>query len=190
MAALHSKNWEIQSDAALELASKGIKDAIPEITALLDERSELGERINLAGMLAQLGDEQGVQMLQAYCVDPSVRIDNRMRAADTLVRYDPKSCPQTLIAGLQEDIFRVQALAMIPHFKQLTPDESAEVRTLLLKSLSDKDGDVRIQAAEVIWELHDESFIPALESAIAGEPESPVRKAMQDHLERLQGKRP
>jgi HEAT repeat protein len=79
---------------------------------------------------------------------------------------------------------------MIPHFTQLTPDESAVVRMALVKSLGDKDSDVRLEAAEVIWELHDESSIPALESAIAIEPESFVRKAMQFDLERLQGKRP
>ncbi len=188
MSALHSENPEIQGFAADLLAFRGIKDAIPEIAALLESKSNPSERLHLAQELAELGDERGVQTLRSYCDDSRVSMEYRLDAAQALVRYQPKSCPQTLIVGLQDDTFRVQALGLIPDFKELTPNEAARVRALLLKSLSDLDSSTRLQAARTIIGLGDVSDIPVLQAAIAREPDPFVREAMENSLKSLQDK--
>ncbi len=177
-AALHSEDTEIWQLAAEELAIEGMKDAIPDLAGLLELKSEPIQRIILANSLAQLGDERGVQTLQAYCDDKTAQMGDRLSAANHLLRYRPKSCPETLIEGLQDNVYRGQALGMIPNFKELSPSESAQVRAFLLKSLSDQDFVNRLQAAQTIEGLGDVFAIPALEAALARESQPQVRGAM------------
>ena len=188
--ALRSDDTEIWELAAEQLAIEGVKDAIPDLAGLLDLKSEPIERIILANSLAQLGDERGVQTFRAYCDDKTAQMGDRLSAASHLLRYQPKSCPETLVEGLQDEVYRGQALSMIPNFKELSPSESAQVRALLLKSLSDKDFLTRLQAAQTIEGLGDVSAIPALEAALVKEAKPQVRGAMEQSLKALQSKQP
>jgi HEAT repeat protein len=186
LSALHSDNHHIWPLAAEELAFEGVKDAIPELAALLEAKSGPGDRISLADALAQLGDQRGVEVLQGYCDDPVAPIGDRLGAAERLLRYRPKSCPKTLIEGLQDKTWRVLALGIVPDFKELSPSESAVVKAIVLKSLQDQDFMVRLQAAETVGALGDTSVIPALQAAIPKESDSVARIAMEYSLERLQ----
>lgn len=188
LTALHSGNTTISNLAAAQLALQGVKEAIPDLVELLEAKSEPGERTSLADALAQLGDDRGVQTLRHYCDDPTVPMRNRLYAAERLTRYQPKSCPETLIEGLQDDTFRVQALGMIPDFRALTPNESAQVRALLLSSLHDREFIVRLQAAQTMEALDDVSLIPPLQIAMAKESNPSVREAMRYAIESIQKK--
>ncbi len=188
ISAVHSGDSDIAGPAIDLLAMKGVTSAIPDIAALLDSTSDPAGRIHMAWALAKLGDERGVQTLQSYCDDRSVPMGDRLYAAETLQSYQPKSCPETLIEGLQNDTFRVQALGMIPHFKELTAKQSAQVRALLLKSLSDSDFEIRLQAAQTIEGLGDASLIPPLQAAMVRESNASVKEAMAYAIEALQKK--
>ncbi|MGO9402945.1 MAG: HEAT repeat domain-containing protein [Terriglobales bacterium] len=189
ISALHNEDFWIWSLAASEVGNKGLKDAVPDLIGLLASRSVPVERIILAQALARLGDARGVEILRSYCDDATVSISDRLTAASTLLDFQPKSCPETLIAGLQSDVwqFREEAIGMIPRFKELSPSESAQVRAALLRSLSDQEGNVRLQAANTMWGLGDRSFIPVLQAALAKETEPMVRHGMEYSLKRLQG---
>jgi len=188
--ALRSDDTEIWELAAEQLAIEGVKDAIPDLAGLLELKSEPIERIILANSLAQLGDERGVQTLRAYCDDKTAQMGDRLSAANHLLRYQPKSCPETLIEGLEDNVYRGQALGIIPNFKELSPTESAQVRALLLNSLSDQDFATRLQAAQTTYALGDVSAIPALQAALAKETKPIVRSAMEQSLKALQSKQP
>ncbi|HUI83566.1 MAG TPA: HEAT repeat domain-containing protein [Candidatus Binatia bacterium] len=192
LSALHSQDTRIKILAAEGLAVEDVKDAIPDLTELLEAGSEPNVRMILAQSLARLGDGRGVEILRSYCNDASVSISDRLTAASTLLDFQPKSCPETLVAGLQSDIweFRVVALGMIPNFKQLTPGQTAQVRAILLRSLFDQAVIVRKQAAVTMWELGDKSFIPALQAALGKEAEPIARHAMEYSLKRLQSPGP
>jgi HEAT repeat protein len=185
MSALNSKNPNLSSLAAGELANEGVKDAIPDLFKLFEAEPEPLGKIGLARDLAALGDQRGVQALRRYCDEPAMSMGDRLSAANNLVRYQPKSCPKTLIEGLQDDFYRGQALGMIPNFKELSPGESAQVRTLLLKSLWDQDSHIRLSAAQTMEGLGDESYIPSLEAAMAKEPTDFVRGAMENTVKTL-----
>ena len=186
--AVHSENPEIWALAADELAIKGVSDAIPVLAELLEAKSDPNDKIILANALSALHDERGVETLQHYCDDRTVSMGDRLWAAYQLLRYRPKSCAATLIEGLRNDTFRVQALGMIPNFRELTPSESAQVRILLLSSLQDNDFTVRLQAAQTIRALGDATLVPPLEVAMAHESNSSVREAMGYSIETIQKK--
>jgi HEAT repeat protein len=188
ISALHSDDRSIWSLAAGELANNGTKDAIPELAGLLQSKSVPVERMIVAQALARLGDPQGAEILRSYCNDRTVSVSDRLTAASTLLDFLPKSCPETLIAGLQSDVwqFREQALGMVPRFKELSPDEAAQVRVALVRSLSDQESDLRLQATVTMWGLGDRSFVPALQTALAKETDPVVRRGIEYSLQRLQ----
>lgn len=188
--ALHSEDISLRNLAVYELAEEGIKEAIPDLLAVLEAETDPSDRICVADALAKLGDQRGVQTLEAYCDDKTAPLDARLNAAARFLNYQPKSCPKTLLEGLQDDRFRSQAISLISHFKELSPSESAQVRALLLKSLSDQDFVTRLQAAQTIEGLGDVSNIPALEAALAKEVKPEVRGAMEQSLKALQSKQP
>lgn len=186
--ALYSANPWISGLAAGELAAQGVKSAIPDLLSLLEAKSEPSERMGLAVALGQLGDERGIETLRSYCDNTTIGIMDRLNAAAQLLQFQPESCPEVLMEGLQSDLWpaRDQAVGLIPCFTKLSSQESVLVRALLLKSLSDPQSVVRSQAAYTILRLKDTSAIAALQVALAKEPDPLVRNTMEDSLKRLQ----
>lgn len=189
LAALRSTDPEIRALDEEVLAYRGIKDAIPELFMLLITTYDPDERIRLADALAELGEEQGVETLRRYCDDATASMYERLAAARCLLRYQPRSCPEALIAALRDDTYRLVALPMIPEFKELSQEQSAEARSVLLKSVADQDFIVRLQAAETIAATRDVTYIPALQAALVRESQEAVRDAIQYCLKQLQGVR-
>lgn len=187
---MHSEDRAIWTDAVVELGSEHVRDAIPEITAFLDATTTIGDRVLIAETLAELGDDRGVQILRSYCDDSSISLNDRLGAALALLRFQRKCCAQTLIQGLKSDDTRPAALGMIWFFKQLSPEESVEVRTLLLKALEDKDETTRLAAAQAMYGLHDASLISPLQAALNKETVSFVRQAMEQSLKHMQTGKP
>jgi HEAT repeat protein len=187
--ALHSEDAETRGLAAAQLEEEGAKDTIPEIAETLEAEQEPLARVNLASILAHMGYRRGIQALQQDCDDSGMPIVHRLQAAQDLLDMREKSCPWLLVEALQniEAGGRVVALSMISNFKDLSPNQSAQLRALLLQSLSDQDLAVKIQASFAVRTLGDVSAIPALESAISKESDSVVRAAMERDLKALQG---
>jgi HEAT repeat protein len=188
--ALHGEDISLRMLAVYEVAEEGIKEAIPDLHAVFEAETDPNARICVADALAKLGDQRGIQTLEAYCDDKTAPLDARLNAAARLLNYQPKSCSKALLEGLQDDVYRGQALSMIPRFKELSPNESAHARAILLKSLSGGDSGVRLTAAGVIAEIGDVSNAPALEAAIAKEADPQLRRAMEYYLKALQSTQP
>jgi HEAT repeat protein len=192
LAALRSENPEIRSLALTELVNEGVKGVIPEIAALMNAESEDPLRkASLAVDLARLGDERGVQTLLQYCSDTSVLMIVRLEMIDQLRQFvGHKSCPGLVIQGLQDpdDAVREEALALVPHFKELYPSQSPLVQAILLRSLFDSSSGVRSRAANTILVVGDVSAIPALEAAVNRETDSAFRAAMARTLKALKDK--
>jgi HEAT repeat protein len=187
---MNSESREIWTDAVAELGFEHVKDAIPELTAFLETKTNPRDRINVARALAQLGDERGAQILRTYCNDQSLSLNDRLGAAQSLLQFQPNCCAPTLIQGLKSDDVRLTAIGMITFFKQLSPEEWAEVRTLLLKSLEDKDQMTRLAAADVMFGLKDPTLLPPLQAALNKETVPFVRQAMEQSLKHMQTVQP
>ena len=170
------------------LAYRHVKDAIPELSVLLITTYDPNERIGLANALAELGEEQGVETLRRYCDDTTTSVGERLTAARFLRRYRPKSCSGVLMAALHDDSSRLSALHLIPEFKELSPEQSAAARSVLLKSLADEDFSLRLVAAETIASTGDVTYIPALQAAIEKESIAFVRDDMKFCLKEVKGR--
>ncbi len=192
VAALRSDQADVRSLAAQQLAAEDAKEAIPSIYEALETEQMPFVRLNLAAQLAHLGDKRGIRALQADCDDSRLLIMQRLQATDYLLDLQEASCPQTFLLGLQdaEAGVRVQAVSMAPRFKKLSPGESAQVLSLLVKSLWDSNPFVRISASDALRTLGVRSAIPVLKLAIARETGSEVRAAMQQALKALEDTRP
>jgi HEAT repeat protein len=191
--ALQSEDHVTRSLAAGELAAKGVKEAIPEIQRLLDNETEPWSRNQLALDLANLGDDEGVQMLESLCTGASKTLFIRLEAADRLhSELKQKSCPVLIVAGVNDPEFsiRIVALDMIPDFQDLPARQWSQLRALLWNALSDPESDVRREAAVKILELGEISAIPVVQAAIATEADANVKSEMIRSLKSLQDKQP
>ena len=190
LAALNCQDPEIRSLAAGELTHQKVKEAIPELERLLDASEPLW-KVDLAVDLALLGDPRGVQVLQGFCDDSSLDMMDRLHAADRLAGdLKQKSCPKLLVEAMnaKEFEYRSYALSSIPHMKELSPAEAAQLRALAEKSLFDEDSVVRMQAASTIQFIADVQAIPALQTAIARETDDFAKSEMIWALKSLQGR--
>lgn len=188
MFALHSDDIRLRNLAVNELAEEGVREAVPDLLALLDAEVDPNERVALAGALAKLGNGRGMSTLEAYCDDKTASLDARLNAAARLLRYQPRPCTGTIMEALQSTDFRYQAMFLIMQWKELSPGESAQVKAILVKCLSNADSGGRVQAAGYIAKLGDLSAIPALEAATAKETDPAVRNAMEYYLKTLKAK--
>ena len=189
--ALQSDNVTVRKLVAGEAAAKGLKEAVPVIERMLQEETEPYGRIGLAWDLAVLKQELGLKTLEDYCDNSKEDIAIRLQAAEVLeVDLRQKSCPDVLITALHdpEPTFRQKALSLLPEATDLSAEDFLLLHNLLLKSLSDHDRSVRIEAADVVTKLGDVSFIPELQKAVAKESDPEVKQAMTAALTPLQSK--
>ncbi len=189
--ALQSDIPTVRSLAAAEAATKGLKEAVPVIERMMKEETEPYGKIGLAQELAVLNEELGLQTLEGYCDNSKEDIAVRLQAARVLeVNLKQKSCPDALITALHdpEPTFRQEALSLLPGANDLSAINFLRLHNLLLKSLSDQDRTVRIEAADAVTKLSDVSFIPELQKVVAKESDPEVKKAMTAALTSLQAK--
>jgi len=189
--ALQSDNLKVRYLVAGEAATKGVKEAVPVIEHMMQEETEPYGRIGLAWDLAVLNQELGLKTLEDYCGNSKEDIAVRLQAARVLeVDLKQKSCPNVLVTALHESRaeFRHVALSLLPEATDLSAKDFLQLHNLLLKSLSDQDRSVRIEAADVVTKLGDVSFIPELQKVVAKEPDPEVKKAMTAALSSLESK--
>lgn len=189
--ALQSDSVTVRKLVAGEAATKGLKEAVPVIERMMKEETEPYGKIGLAWDLAILNQELGLQTLADYCDNSKEDIAIRLQAARVLeVNLKQKSCPDVLITALHdpEPTFRQEALSLLPAATDLSAIDFLRLHNLLLKSLSDQDRSVRIEAADAVTKLGDVSFIPELQKVVAKESDPEVKKAMTAALASLQAK--
>jgi HEAT repeat protein len=85
--------------------------------------------------------------------------------------------------------YRMEALSLVPGFKDVSEDESQKLLAATLRNLEDTTPAVRLSASDALARLGDATSIPYLRNAIASEQDEVVREQLEDALRRLQKKK-
>jgi HEAT repeat protein len=83
---------------------------------------------------------------------------------------------------------RDSALELLPHFRNLTADESKKIFQLVVDRLHDSEPTVRMAASQSLASLGNAAAIPYLEAAIVREQEEGTRSVFELNLKKLQTK--
>jgi HEAT repeat protein len=192
VAALKDNDPEVRDRAAAELAFEKVTAAATAIKDAVSAEKDPDVQVNLAYALALLGDKGGILDLQHFCESDPTR--PRLKATLYLLRdFADESCFGAVAAVLKSDSesdhpFVAQAMSLIPWFRDLPPSKQSQLIALTAKRLSDYDPNTRIVASQTLAKVADSEVIPALQKAIADEPDDVARGAMQRELDQLKAK--
>jgi HEAT repeat protein len=187
---LRSDDAQLRYLAAWVLADQGQKDAVPDIFTAFETESQPRPKAYLACALAELGDPRGVAALHQFCESDRLPEDLRLDVVRFLVEIHETPCIAPVVEALKgSDPGNWQVMPIIPNIKGLSPEESAQLRALLLESLSQPGSAVRLVAAQTLSQMHDFSALPELQTALANERDAIVRSALRDALDALQVQR-
>jgi hypothetical protein len=192
MAALWDNDAAVRRTASRVLLRRWPKEAVaPLQEAMLREDIAL-VRVGLAGDLAELGDKAGREMLMTECHNHSNWASTRILAARNLIQLHDDSCIDAVLEVLhsnsdaQDTLAKIDALNLVPSFiHHFASQEYQSVLDLTVKALNDPDSGVRLTTAIILESLGDASAIPALQTALANEPDEAVRKTMLMELKGL-----
>jgi HEAT repeat protein len=132
--------------------------------------------------LLELGDPARTAALHQYCDNPTFPLASRLDVANFLLELHERSCPSVVAEALTQKVL-MDVISTIESFYDSAPEQYAELRTLLLNS---PNLGVRMSANNAIRLLRDVSAVPALEAAIATEPDSMLRSDMEQTVKDLQ----
>lgn len=196
LGALRHESPEVRNFAALRLAAKGDKAAIPAILAALAAENLNGVKIIQASAAAQLGATEGFDALKSMCGDRSWPPSTRMIAAQTMVSVlGRQECLSDIIevlrsgaddgrASLEDRQASLIALNLLTYrrFKQLTPSQLDEVRNLSARYLRSQNPGVRMVASQCVRDLGGPWAISELRTAIDAERDEAVRDSLSKDL--------
>lgn len=185
--ALQHKESLVRTFAAIDLANKGDKAAIRPILDALAAETVDRVKVVQATSAARLGAAEGFGALKNMCEDQSWSPRMRMTAATSMVN----------IAGRQEclsdviDVLRaapddhdtpIEALHLLPKFKQILANRLDEVRDLSASYLNSRDLGIRIAAGQCVRDLGGPWAISRLRAAIDAEQNEAVRNLLAKDL--------
>ena len=194
-AALQNQDPVIRDAAAETLAHNtdmtGLtKDTVVSalITALKNEKQV---RFEIASDLVDLGAQEGFSALRDMCNDQNLIAFRRISAAQALANAGDEHCLDNVLTIMQSasDQDRTYALSTLPSYKQISPEQSQAIFSLLTKSLTDKTSLVRSSASRALVELGKTEAIPYLESALASERDEHMKLQLETDLRRLREQR-
>jgi len=193
--ALTNANFDVRFLAAMKLEEDKAVDAIPGIKRALATETVPRARVNIALALGLLGDQAGQDELKKACADEDLAPELRLYA----VRYmfdlhfqKEEHCltaAEKIVDSMNVDFGdRISAVALLPDFHNLTPEESQTVFALVIHRLDDPEPAVQMEASRALASLGDASAIPYLKAAIARENEEAIRSVFEFNLEKLEKK--
>jgi HEAT repeat protein len=186
--ALRSKEPETRFLAAVQLASEGAKETIPDIRDALGREDSPLAKINIGYALAQLKDKGGFQALEEACSDSRVASHLRLFAARYLQDLHSNYCISSVLDILQNSdnpSDRMEALSLLPRFHELPENDAARIEALVVRALQDATPAVRISAGQAISVIGAKTDDQYIEAAINREGEGVVRSQLQLDLQRL-----
>jgi HEAT repeat protein len=195
LGALQHQSPEVRNFAALRLAARGDKAAIPAILAALAAENLDGVKINQAISAAQLGAPEGFNALKGMCEDRAWAPGLRMIAAAGMLNVGREECLPDVLDVLRSEADRVQtsledrqaarsALNLLTYrkFKQITSPQLDEIRGLTAVYLKSPAPDIRMAAGMCIRDLGGPWAISQLRTAIDAEQEAAVRNSLARDL--------
>ena len=198
--ALRDRRADVRSMAADELAKRGGKEAIPWLAAALSSETAVGTRLHLADSLAQLGDPQGMAVLETLCKsggqsDPVAEATVRLHAS-LFLQQRHKTCNSCVIDLLRtldrpeaprEFGLRATALSLTSDLESATPEQATAIREIAGRWLADEDDNVRRQASAALVLYGDGDSYHKLKAALAVERDSMTHTCMQEELRKMEG---
>jgi HEAT repeat protein len=190
--ALKNPDAEVRYLAALKLGELRATDAVPKLLDALNAEKVEVTKVNIGLALAELGSDDGFTALEEGCKNSNWGAQARLQAAEYLddLRPDRNLCLNSILdlAETAPAGYRIQALSMLPKLQGISPSDRQRAFDIVIKSLSASEPAVRIAASGAAVEIGNEAAIPALQKAIAEEPEKDIRSQIEHDLARLRAK--
>jgi HEAT repeat protein len=182
----------VRSFAALDLAKRGLHDALPMILEALAAETFPGTRISMATAAAQLGAAEGVSALKGMCADPAWSGILRMVVSQTMLhilsREDCRAEVLNVLRPESDTQTLLMALHQLPHFKGLTASEVRPLEMALRLLMKRDDVQIRLAVGQVLSLIGGGFGIQILRDAIPLEREEVFQKQLAADLKVLEGK--
>jgi hypothetical protein len=187
--ALKNPDPEVRDLAAQKLAEDGATEAIPAIMQALASEKVPGTRMNIAFVLAQMGESVGFDTLENNCRNTDTSGGIRARSAEYLLRFNREST--TCLGGVLDLLKggstgdRMVAAALLPRYHNLSMEDSEKVFAGLVGALHASNPSVRIAAGGALADLGDTRGVAELRLAVGREQEEVVRLQLEEDLKIL-----
>ena len=200
-AALHDPRADVRSLAAEELARGQNAGALRVLLEAFSIERAPGTQVFMVGALVALGDESGLPTLQRLCrnegdPDRAHRAAVRLLAAASMVRVGRDTCNDDVIDTLRYYVsapnvlqggWITNGLTLVLGFRQVSANQSKEVRDLAETCVRGEDAGVRMLASDILGRYGDAGSAQKLKSALGVERDVTARARMETALQRLQG---
>ena len=189
--ALHNPDAEIRGLAAVQLGGNKDISVVQDIIEAASVESRVPTRLDMALALTWLGEPKGAELLKTTCQNSQIAASLRTRAAAYLLDANDNGCLKAVLSIVQsepESLSRMDAVALLPRFKNVSQDDSHKIHDSVVKSLKDDSPALRLTASHALVYLGDTSAIPDLQAAIAAEQDETIRNGLETDLKRLREK--
>lgn len=186
--ALQNKDSEVRILAAMKLAEDQDAGSIPLIHAALHTEKVPTVKVAFGSALAQMGVSEGNDELAAVCEADDLKVYVRMDAARHLLDSNDGRCLGAVlrvVTSQSESSAKMQALSLLPRFKQFPVYRTVDVAAGVAANLADSVPAVRISASNTLVALQERSTIPKLKEQIHREKDATVRDRMTADLSEL-----
>lgn len=191
LASLKSPKAEVRGMAAVLLAQRGYKSAIPAMNAALEEESDPTGRLNLASALDRLGQHSGLSALETLCNDQTLPADLRMNAAKKSLAHGGGTCAAAATEVLSASDNPASQLSALNYFLDgRLPASTMEAYSSDLikgmhRALDSEVAAVRRGSAECIGRFKLSSERSHLLTVMRMESDSNAKAAMQKAVDEL-----
>jgi len=183
---LASPDDELRSSALNDLTQLLGADAVPLVQNMLKSDPEAYLRRIAAEILGVLGGTGTIEALLSAVHDPERFV--QVTAAGALNRLGQPGPAEDLVARVAADLSSPDAANRREAVKDLTLLKLPSIIPIVLRSLRDSDGGVRLQAAMGLGELDSPDLLPSLE-ALRKDPDPNVVDAAENAITRYQRKK-
>ncbi len=158
LGALRNSEPEVRGLAAAKLAENKDTEATPDIAEALAAESVPLTKTNIAFALAQLGNQTGNSTLKEMCHDTDLDYWVRLGAARNMLFLNSNAClPDVIELAHSTDesntTCRLDALSLMPQFRNLSKKESQVILESLRAGLLDTNSGVKISAGNALAQL-------------------------------------
>jgi hypothetical protein len=191
LASLANPKEEVRGMAAVLLAQRGYKLAIPAMNVALQKESDPAVRLDLAGALDSLGQGSGLSALETLCNDPKLPADLRLIAAGRSLAHGGRTCASAATEVLSTSDNPSVQLAALNYFldRRLPPSikdsDSADLIKGVHGALDSEVAAVRRGSAECIGKFKLSSEHSHLLTVMRVESDSNTKAAMQKTVNEL-----
>ncbi|MEE9355650.1 MAG: HEAT repeat domain-containing protein [Methylococcaceae bacterium] len=155
---LKDKDLEVRRGVTRALGSIRDTRAVPSLIEALRDQDE-GVRSEAIGGLAKIEDKSLLPVFIEFAKDPQQNTNARATAVEALAKFGDDSVIPVLLAAARDEHSDIRMEAVRGMERHI---DNATVFSTLLTTLRDKDRDVRLSTALVLFKTKNKKAVPAL----------------------------